>query len=91
VEKFHAWQRKSFGGHGAKGVHIGPHATLYTDDLLMDMGLKTGHVKSSMLNPLGVLQQWLRPMLPEIYSDVGNERRQPLASHGSICWVASYS
>ncbi|KAI9776763.1 MAG: monooxygenase [Geoglossum umbratile] len=74
IDHFHAWQTKSFGDRGAKGVHIGPHATLYTDLLLDDMGLRTGHV-GGFPGPLQLAREWFRPMFPEIYAAVGPDRR----------------
>ena len=76
VTRFHTWQARSFGAHGAKGVHIGPHATLYTDSLLHDMGLCSGHVSGTILSPVRFLREWFRPMYPEIYAGVGNDREE---------------
>ena len=75
VDKFHAWQTDSFGALGAKGVHIGSHATLYTDRLLADMGLQSGHVSTSIWSPLSLFREWFRPMYPEIYSVVEADRK----------------
>lgn len=74
IDYFHFWQTKSFGERGAKGVHIGPHATLYTDLLLDDMGLRTGHV-GGILGPVRLVREWFRPMFPEIYAGVGPDRK----------------
>jgi len=74
IDHFLSWQTKSFGDRGAKGVHIGPHGTLYTDLLLDDMGLRTGHVRGT-LGPARLLREWFRPMFPEIYASVGPERK----------------
>jgi len=75
IDKFHAWQIASFGSHGTKGVHIGPHATLYTDRLLADMGLQSGHVARSNWSPSDFLHEWFRPMYPGIYAQVEATRR----------------
>ena len=75
INEYHAWQTASFGAHGAKGVHIGPHATLYTDTLLADMGLRSGHLDISIWRPMDFLREWFRPMYPEIYSRVEAHRR----------------
>ena len=75
IDEYHAWQTASFGAHGAKGVHIGPHATLYTDTLLADMGLRSGHLDVSIWRPMTFLREWFRPMYPEIYSRVEANRR----------------
>lgn len=75
IDGFHAWQIASFGSHGAKGVHIGPHATLYTDRLLADMGLQSGHVTRSIWSPSDFLREWFRPMYPGIYAQVEANRR----------------
>lgn len=75
VDEFHAWQTASFGAHGAKGVHIGPHATLYTDSLLADMGLRSGHLELDVWRPIQFLREWFRPMYPEVYSRVEADRK----------------
>ena len=75
VDDFHAWQIASFGAHGAKGVHIGPHATLYTDVLLDDMGLRSGHLAGGFSNPTQYLREWFRPMYPAIYASVATDRK----------------
>lgn len=75
IDEYHAWQTASFGAHGAKGVHIGPHATLYTDTLLADMGLRSGHLDISIWRPMNFLREWFRPMYPEIYSQVEAHRK----------------
>lgn len=54
-------------------MHIGPHATLFTDTLLTDMALRTGHVRGTP-GPIRLLREWFRPMLPEIYRSVAAER-----------------
>lgn len=59
--------------HGAKGFHIGPHATLFTDILLKDMEMQTGHIHGTA-EPRQLLREWFRPMLPEIYRSVAVER-----------------
>lgn len=59
--------------HGAKGVHIGPHTTLFTDTLLTDMALRTGHIRGTA-EPRQLLREWFRRMLPEIYRSVAVER-----------------
>jgi len=64
VEQFYRWQKGTFAADGAKGVHIGPHATLYTDILLEDMHLRTGHVAGTMLNPVNLVKEWFRPTYP---------------------------
>lgn len=61
--------------HGAKGTHIGSHATLYSDTLLQDMQLETAYVHGTMLNPLNFFQQWFRPMFPQIYSGLSDDRK----------------
>ncbi len=76
IDAFHAWQSHAFGQHGAKGTHIGPHATLYTDTLLSDMGLRNGHVDGSRTWPLAFLKEWFRPMYPEIYARLANDRQE---------------
>lgn len=76
ISKFHAWQAASFGAHGAKGVHIGPHATLYTDRLLSDMRLLSGHVKDGIPGPFRAVREWFRPMFPEIYKRVDADRKE---------------
>ena len=75
INSFHAWQSQSFGAHGAKGVHIGPHATLYTDILLADMGLQSGHVTDGIPGPLRTCREWFRPMYPAIYAGLALDRK----------------
>jgi hypothetical protein len=76
VTKFHAWQTACFGTHGAKGVHIGPHATLYADQLISDMKLPSGHVHDGIGGPLRMIREWFRPMFPEIYASVTKDREE---------------
>ena len=76
VEQFYRWQKGTFAADGAKGVHIGPHATLYTDILLEDMDLRTGHVAGTMLNPVNLVKEWCRPMYPQIYAGMAEDRRE---------------
>src|SRR5947207_13932394 len=73
---FYNWQKATFGHHGAQGVHIGPHATPYTDVLLSDMGLRTGHVRGGIPGPTRFLREWFRPMFPAVYEALGRERRE---------------
>lgn len=75
VDDFHTWQTDSFGALGAKGVHIGSHATLYTDRLIGDMGLPSGHLSTSIWRPGNFFREWFRPMYPEIYSAVEVDRK----------------
>lgn len=75
IDDFYAWQIASFGAHGAKGVHIGPHGTLYTDVLLDDMGLRSGHLAGGFFNPTQYLREWFRPMYPAIYASVATDRK----------------
>lgn len=75
INSFRAWQSRSFGAHGVKGVHIGPHATLYTDLLLADMGLQSGHVTDGIPGPIRTCREWFRPMYPEIYAGVALDRK----------------
>ncbi|KAI9857449.1 MAG: monooxygenase [Trichoglossum hirsutum] len=72
---FYSWQKGTFGHHGVKGVHIGPHATLYTDILLNDMNLRTGHARGGIPGPPRWLREWFRPMFPAVYEVLGAERR----------------
>lgn len=76
VDLFYNWQMKTFGKHGKKGVHIGPHATLYADLLLSDMDVKTGHVDGWQTNPVKMIREWLRPMYPQIYRNLAEDKRQ---------------
>jgi hypothetical protein len=76
ITKFHKWQTLTYGKHGAKGVHLGPHGIVFADQLLADMGLQTGHVRDGFPGPLRFFREWFRPMLPQLYSDVAGERRQ---------------
>jgi hypothetical protein len=57
-------------------VHIGPHATLYTDQLLSDMGLQSGHVRDGIWEPFRAMKEWFRPMYPAIYQRVVAERKE---------------
>lgn len=74
MTNFHAWQTECFGAHGAKGVHIGSHATLYTDQLLSDMNLPSSHVQDGIGGPFRLIREWFRPMFPEIYASVTEDR-----------------
>lgn len=74
IKTFHNWQSKTFGSHGAKGVHIGPHATLYTDMLLLDIGLQSGHVTDGWPGPFRSIREWFRPMFPALYTRVVLDR-----------------
>ena len=90
INEFHSWQTASFGANGAKGVHIGPHATLYTDTLLADMGLRSGHLDISIWRPIDLLREWFRPMYPEIYSRVEAHRRNRFKAAISSTQGADY-
>lgn len=76
VESYYSWQKDTFGKHGEKGTHIGSHATLYSDTLLEDMSLDTANFHGTLLNPLNLLQYWFRPMFPQIYSGLNEDRRK---------------
>ncbi|KAF2108455.1 hypothetical protein BDV96DRAFT_652707 [Lophiotrema nucula] len=76
IEHFYAWQKSTFAAHGAKGVHIGPHATLYTDMLLEDMRVRIGHISGTMLNPVNLAKEWFRPMYPQIYAGLTEDRKR---------------
>ena len=76
MERFYAWQKNTFAAHGAKGVHIGSHATLYTDLLLSDMRVKTGHVEGWTSNPVRLVREWFRPMYPQIYASLAEDRKE---------------
>lgn len=76
IEQFYAWQKNTFTAHGAKGVHIGPHATLYTDMLLEDMRVRTSHVTFATLSPIALAEEWFRPMYPQIYASLTEDRRK---------------
>nr|UUG60172.1 flavin-binding monooxygenase [Mycoleptodicus sp. DH-2022a] len=90
TEHFHSWQAKTFGVYGAKGTHLGPHAPLFMDTLLEDMRLDTSHVKGSALSPSRFLREWFRPMFPEVYAEVGADRRArnaaPVQVHSKSSW-----
>ena len=73
ISRFHSWQIESFGSKGAKGVHIGSHATLYTDLLLKDMDLQSGHVIDGGFVSR-TIREWFRPMFPALYARVAHER-----------------
>ena len=75
VEHFYQWQSRTFAAHGAKGTHIGSHATLYVDLLLRDMKVTTGHLDGWRRNPVKLLQQWFRPMYPQIYKNLVEDRK----------------
>ncbi|KAK6612540.1 hypothetical protein H4I96_01753 [Botrytis cinerea] len=73
ISRFYSWQIESFGSKGAKGVHIGSHATLYTDLLLKDMDLQSGHVIDGGFVSR-TIREWFRPMFPALYARVAHER-----------------
>ncbi|KAF1996431.1 FAD/NAD(P)-binding domain-containing protein [Amniculicola lignicola CBS 123094] len=76
TEHFYEWQKETFASHGAKGVHIGSHATLYNDMLLTDMGVSTGHVAGSALSPIRLAKEWLRPMYGHIYAGLATDLKE---------------
>lgn len=83
TSRFLRWQARTFGAHGAKGVHIGPHAHLYLDTLLNDMGVRDwAHVKGWTVSPLRLSREWLRPMLPGVYAGLSERRETPRVGHG---------
>lgn len=84
VERFYKWQSDTFAKHGQKGVHIGSHATLYTDMLLSDMNVNTGHVEGWRTNPARFLKEWFRPMYPQIYANLGQDKRKRSGSSTSL-------
>ena len=70
IDLFHKWQTESFGAHGAKGTHIGPHAVLYTDALLSDMKIPATRVEGWVFDPVRVASDWFRPMFPALYGKI---------------------
>lgn len=74
TSSFLEWQTRTFGAHGAKGVHIGPHAPLYLDTLLKDMGMRDwAHVEGWRASPVRLAREWFRPMFPAVYAGLSRK------------------